>query len=711
MCPPPSDRDKIVAFFTRGVEEISNTQQVMRERCKDLPSTHPIREKFHQLDKELEILEREFVEKSELFSGFCSTAKIMREGYAAEVKKLKDLLRKTQTVVQSLRRELDGLATPPLTYGEFHSLEEDGSVNVILPGGRKMNVLLSPQIKPESLRRGQEVMLNKGLNVVRLAGFDDRGSVVVLKALLDNGRARVMTHLDEEAVGIITDSLKGETLRIGDHLLMDSYHHLLERLPKSEAEDLALEEVPDVSYSDIGGLKEQIGAIRDEVELPYLYPKYYRDYKQRPPKGVLLHGPPGCGKTLIAKAIVKSLAQQISERLGEGVKGYFLSVKGPEILNKYVGETERKIREIFQKAREKASEKAPVVIFFDEMDALFRMRGMGISSDVESTIVPQLLAEIDGLVSLEHVIVIGASNRQDLIDPAVFRPGRFDVKIKIERPDPSAMFDIFTKYLTTGLPLHGQYRIGKYQTPNRLQTLLPEQWQKVDNILSAIRREFAIKRRGIGKRTILFDTQAVESIKQEIAAKEAIGHPHALLMQQNLDKNLQNPTPCEFEEWAFDKEEDIVTYLIYRAVELISIKTVNGPISWFSRSGEFVAVETRFLDVTYADGNQEILYHLDFASGAVAESIVRRAKKLAIKRHIAEGPQGGGISMSDIFRAIREEFKENEDLSNTTNPDDWSRIVGRRGQRIAFVKKIGGEEYNLNSQRGIKRVGNTGQYL
>src|SRR5467141_2029951 len=352
--------------------------------------------------------------------------------------KLVNRLYEAREQITSLKEEVDKLCAPPSTYGVYLSVNEDGTVN-ILSQGRKVKVNLHPSIKTETLKPGQELILNEGLNVVETAGYEIQGEVVILKEQLDAERAIVTQRADEDRVGIIADPLRQVKLKIGDHLLIDAKSgYLLEKLPKSEVEDLSLEEVPDISYEDIGGLGTQIESIKDAVELPYLYSDYYKEHHLAPPKGVLLYGPPGCGKTMIAKAVANNLAARISEKRGEKVKGFFLNIKGPELLNKYVGETERKIREIFIKAREKAAEDVPVVVFFDEMDALFRTRGSGISSDVETTIVPQLLAEIDGVEHLKNVIVIGASNRQDLIDPAILRPGRLDVKIKIERPDRSA---------------------------------------------------------------------------------------------------------------------------------------------------------------------------------------------------------------------------------------------------------------------------------
>lgn len=515
--------------------------------------------------------------------------------------KLVNALYEARRQITSLKEEVDKLCAPPATYGVYLSVNEDGTINV-LSQGRKVKVNLHPALKAESLKPGQELVLNEGLNVVMAAGYEIQGDVVILKELLDESRAVVTLRPDEDKVGVVAAPLRSMKLRVGDHILMDGRSgYLLEKLPNSEVEDLTLEEVPDVNYEDIGGLSSQLEAIKDAVELPYLYADHYREHQLTPPKGVLLHGPPGCGKTMIAKAVANNLAARISEKRGEKVKGFFLSIKGPELLNKYVGETERKIREIFVKAREKAAEDVPVIIFFDEMDALFRTRGSGISSDVETTIVPQLLVELDGVQYLKNVIVVGASNRQDLIDPAILRPGRLDVKIRIERPDRGTAVEIFNKYLTADLPIH-------------------------------------------------------QSELQQ----------HGGDMQPTLDR------------------------LIAAAVEeMYSLDDEN-----------------RFLEVTYANGDREVLYFKDFSSGAMIESVVRRAKTLALKRYIQTSEKG--IILDDLISAVREEFKENEDLPNTTNPHDWAKIAGKKGERIVDVKPIVGEPKRTPSE--VEKVA-TGQYL
>src|SRR3989442_5345970 len=547
----------------------------------------PKRRWRHRRSKPMGLRER--IEEEELRQAFDQNEKLVNALYDAREQ------------ISSLKEEVDKLTAPPSTYGVYLSANLDGTVNV-LSQGRKVKVSVHPAIDIKTLKPGQELVLNEGLNVVDAADYEVQGEVVILKEVLDLERAVVTMRADEDRVGVIADPLRTALLKAGDHILMDAKSgYLLEKLPKSEVEDLALEEVPDIGYDDIGGLGDQIEAIKDAVELPYLYADYYKEHQLTPPKGVLLYGPPGCGKTMIAKAVANNLAEKISGKRGEKIQGYFLNIKGPELLSKYVGETERKIREIFVKAKEKANEDVPVVVFFDEMDALFRTRGTGISSDVESTIVPQLLAEIDGVEGLKNVIVIGASNRQDLIDPAILLPGRLDVKIKIDRPDQVGATDIFKKYLTPELPI-------------------------------------------------------AESEVRSAGGAEA----------------------------AVDAMIATVVEAMYRPAD-----------------------ENRFLEVTYANGEKEMLYFKDFSSGAMIESIVCRAKKLALKRYINRGDKG--ISSTDLVAAVREEFKENEDLPNTSNPDDWAKIAGRKRDRIVAIKPVVVDAQARTSD--VERIVTPGQYL
>ena len=514
-------------------------------------------------------------------------------------------LREARDQIVTLKEEVDRLAQPPTGFGTFLQRNEDDSIDVFT-GGRKLRVNVSPTVDKDSLRKGQEVILNEAMNVVMALDFEQIGEVVMLKEILADGeRALVLGNADEERVIRIADSLKGIKLRAGDSLLLDSRAgYVYEKVPKSEVEELVLEEVPDIDYDSIGGLKSQIESIRDAVELPYLHPELFIEHELKPPKGVLLYGPPGCGKTLIAKAVAASLAKKVSERTGEEGRSYFLNIKGPELLNKYVGETERHIRLVFQRAREKASEGTPVIVFFDEMDSLFRTRGSGVSSDVENTIVPQLLSKIDGVEGLENVLVIGASNREDMIDPAILRPGRLDVKIKIERPDAESARDIFTKYLKVNLPLH------------------------TDD-----------------------------------------------LAEFNGDRQA-----C-------------VTGMIQRTVERMYTESEDN----------------QFLEVTYANGDKEILYFKDFNSGAMIQNIVDRAKKMAIKDLLDTGQKG--LRVQHMLQACLDEFKENEDLPNTTNPDDWARISGKKGERIVFIRTLISGKGGNEPGRSIDTVANTGQYL
>ena len=522
-------------------------------------------------------------------------------GAMAQNSKLADILRDAREQIVALKQQVEKLSSPPSGFGVFLEAREDGTVE-IFSQGRKLRVNVSPDVQAESLTRGQEIVLNEALNVIEAAGFEIIGEVMTLKERIDDRRLLVIGHTDEEQVVRLAEPLGETHLRAGDSLLVDARSgYALERLPRPEVEELVLEEVPDIDYDDIGGLGSQIEAIQDAVELPFLHADLFVEHELRPPKGILLYGPPGCGKTMIAKAVANSLAKRVAEKEGRAdARSYFLNIKGPELLNKYVGETERQIRLIFQRAREKVAEGFPVIVFFDEMDSIFRTRGSGVSSDVETTIVPQLLSEIDGVETLKDVIVIGASNREDMIDPAILRPGRLDVKIKIERPDEDAAREIFAIYLHAGLPLH------------------PDM----------------VKLHG--------------------------------------------------------SEEEAVDWLIHETCRRMYAEED----------------ENRFLEVTYDNGDKELLYFKDFNSGAMIENVVARGKKMAIKRYLNEGQKG--IRQEDLFQAIRDEFKENEDLPNTTNPDDWARISGKKGERIVYVRTLMGD--GKEPGKSIESV-QTGQYL
>ncbi|MFL6064782.1 MAG: proteasome ATPase [Friedmanniella sp.] len=525
---------------------------------------------------------------------------------AANNERLASTLREARDQIVALKTEVDRLAQPPASFGVF--LADTGEHTAdIYTSGRKMRVSVSPEVDLDTVAPGREVMINEAMNVVAALDFDQVGEVVLLKEILEDGeRALVIGHGDEESIVRLAQRLReGDKLRSGDSLLIDRrVHFAYERVPKLDVEELVLEEVPDIDYSVIGGLGSQIEAIRDAVELPYLHKELFAEHELKAPKGILLYGPPGCGKTLIAKAVANSLAKKVTERTGQEGRSFFLNIKGPELLNKYVGETERHIRLVFQRARDKASDGMPVIVFFDEMDSLFRTRGTGVSSDVENTIVPQLLSEIDGVEGLDNVIIIGASNREDMIDPAILRPGRLDVKIKIERPDVEAAREIFSKYLTPTLPLHAE----------------------------------------------------------DLA--EFGGDPRTTVAGM-IDRTVAR---------------------MYEESE-----------------------ENQFLEVTYAGGDKEVLYFKDFNSGAMIQNIVDRAKKMAIKDLLDTGVRG--LRIGHLLQACLDEFAENEDLPNTTNPDDWAKISGKKGERIVFIRTLISSNKGTQPGRSIDTVSNTGQYL
>jgi len=580
--------DDEVKVLTTQVSFLEEEVAALRSRLADTPrQTHLLEQRLREAESSLAAL-------------------------TGQNERLAGTLREARDQIVALKEEVDRLAQPPSGFGVFLQATADGTADVFT-GGRKMRVSVSPGIDLAELRPGQEVVLNEALNVVIAQGYETVGEVVMLKEVMEDGdRVLVISHADEERIARLAEPLREATLRAGDSLLLEPRSgYVFERIPKAEVEELILEEVPDISYSEIGGLAPQIEQIRDAIELPYLHADLFREHQLRPPKGVLLYGPPGCGKTLIAKAVANSLAKQVAasseqegEEAGKERRSFFLNIKGPELLNKYVGETERHIRLVFQRAREKASEGMPVIVFFDEMDSIFRTRGSGVSSDVENTIVPQLLSEIDGVEGLENVIVIGASNREDMIDPAILRPGRLDVKIKIERPDAEAARDIYSKYVLPELPLH----------PDDLA--------------------------------------------------EHGGHADATVAE-----------------------------MIQRVVERMYSETE----------------ENKFLEVTYANGDKEVLYFRDFNSGAMIQNIVDRAKKMAIKEFLETGQKG--LRVAHLLSACIDEFKENEDLPNTTNPDDWARISGKKGERIVYIRTLISGKSGTEAGRSIDTVSNTGQYL
>ena len=554
---------------------------------------------IERLTAEVERLKERITEPSQRIRALESRVVDLKSELAGTIsrnERLSGTLREAKEQIESLRSDIERLTGTPNTYGVVVQHNDDQTFDV-LSSGRKFRVTTAPDVDAADVVAGAEVTLNESMVIIAARHPDTMGDIGTIRELLDDGiRVVVTARADEDTVCTLSDGLRGTKLRIGDRVRIDTRSGLvLEVLGRPDVDELLLEVVPDVTYDDIGGLDTQISAIADAVELPFLHADLFAEHRLPAPKGVLLYGPPGCGKTLIAKAVANSLAKKVAASIGEDKgRSYFVNIKGPELLNKYVGETERQIRLVFERAREKSDEGWPVIVFFDEMDSMFRTRGTGVSSDMESTVVPQLLAEIDGVEGLENVIVIGATNREDLIDPAILRPGRLDVKIRIDRPDAHAARQVFLRYLNDEIPL------GEGETVDQMVSAAVEEMYRVDD-------------------------------------------------------------------------------------------------------------DNRFLEVTYANGDKEVLYFKDFASGAMVENIVRRAKKSAVKRVIDGGSRG--ITSDDLIAAVRSEFTEHEDLPNTTNPDDWAKVSGRKGERIVFIRTLVDRDAGpVGGGRAIERT-QTGQYL
>ncbi len=560
----PSDLDRPIPT---DPDELAAEVKLLRDEVMLLRIAAPVQERLDALESQLDDTRNRLAASREHTTHLTETLRAARDQLA------------------TLRDEVERLQSPPHTYATFVAWDDDDLATVTVQG-RQLRVAVGEGLDRDELVAGRQVLLNEVSNIVAIADYDERGQLLTVVDLVGTDRALVQGQADDDLVVALAKPLRTHPPKPGDTVLVDVRGNIaVERITRPEMERLVLEEVPDVTYDDIGGLADQVEAIRDAVELPYLHPELFAEHDLAPPKGILLYGPPGCGKTMIAKAVANALAQRVSERTGRtDVRSFFLNVKGPELLNKYVGETERQLRMVFQRARDKAAEGFPVIVFFDEMESLFRTRGSGVSSDMETTIVPQLLAEIDGVESLRDVVIIGASNREDMIDPAILRPGRLDVKIKVARPDAGAAREIFGLYLPERLPLA--------------------------------------------------DAEVAAHGGDRVATTAAM--------------------------------VDAVVDKMY----------ADDP-------------DNRFLEVTYANGDRQVLYFRDFNSGAMINNIVARAKKAAIKRFLDSGDKG--VRTDDLLQAIRDEFRENEDLPNTTNPDDWARISALKGERITYVRTLTSE--------------------
>src|SRR5467141_3568043 len=359
-------------------------------------------------------------------------------------------------MIEKLEEVIKKVTSPANRIGTFLGATSRDTAHIVV-GGADYYCNVDPRIPLAKLKNGTRVLVNEAYVIVGDLGFETAGPVTKITEVLSDDRLRVGSEHGLQSIVLQRSAdLASSTLKSGDEVRVDSnYRMALEMLSSTKSHEHYLDVVPELPWEKVGGQEGALQAIKDAIELPLLHPDLFKKFQHATPKGFLLYGPPGCGKTLIGKATAFNLTKQLGAKSGTEMREYFMHVKGPEILNMWVGESERMVREIFATAREKRGEDFMPFLFIDEAESILGTRRASRHSNILSTLVPMFCSEMDGIDSLNDVVIILASNRADLIDPAILRPGRIDRKIKVNRPNREGAREVYRIYLTPDLPYDG----------------------------------------------------------------------------------------------------------------------------------------------------------------------------------------------------------------------------------------------------------------